>query len=326
MFRLNLFKVTALFFAVWALFQIVFIFEGKISSLGPSSKADKTLVFQGHADKDQVDNRLSKVSASTDKPQITEPAAKMGLDISEAKVSNTGNVAVGFGENAPHSVPQRVGMPKMENSDSMFVGKTIQPAVHQGAPKQIFHKNIPGAAIKGEHSKQIELNAALNSGQSEQTDQQSPQEQAQLSMQMAQAHLQSNKEKTANANMSSPALRPGYSDEYMQALQRQDKQRISNNYERCLAAIIFLEGKGGSLALTPAQARCVLKLIEEAENDRYAEENTLKKLNELLSKDQKVYISKHISRRPLYANGPAEEDPTAASLQKAITALSGKQP
>ena len=75
------------------------------------------------------------------------------------------------------------------------------------------------------------------------------------------------------------------------------------------------------MALSPAQARYVLKLIEEAENSKYAESQAQEKITQLLSKEQKLYINKSISRKPLYANGPAEDDPTEASLRKAIEAL-----
>ncbi|MGM9992959.1 MAG: hypothetical protein ACI376_09010 [Candidatus Bruticola sp.] len=327
MFRLNLFKATALFFTVWAALQIRFISEGQISHLGPASKADKTLVFQGHANNEQNDNRLSRVVTSSEAELPDNTVDHMGPPKTEVdKMSNTGNLAVGFGENAPASVPNRVGMPKIDRSSSIFQGQSVRPAVQQGAPKQIFVKHLPGHDGGSKDSRQTELQTALTGGQDSDAAPISPETQAQLSMQMAQAHLQRPEKDKDVSSSDKGLLKPGYSDEYMQALQRQTKQRINNNYERCLAAIIFLEDKGGSLALTPAQARCVLKLIEAAEEDKNAEKNAAKKLNELLNKDQQLYISKQISRRPLYANGPIEEDPTAASLQKAITALSPNRP
>ena len=62
-------------------------------------------------------------------------------------------------------------------------------------------------------------------------------------------------------------------------------------------------------------------MIEEAENGKYAESQANEKIAQLLSKEQKLYINKSLSRKPLYANGPVEDDPTQASLKKAIEAL-----
>ncbi len=307
MFRLKLARAVLLAAIVFVTVQLYFIFTSKIGEIGPLSQADKNLVFQGH------DNKQQPLQ-----PQPTPGQDPKGQFNENTSQSNTGNVAVGFGENAPQNVPTRVGMPQVNNSSSIFVGSAPQAANSTrnapGAPQE--SDSSASSTANNSSSGNLHLKSALGTNSKNKKDELSSEDSAQLTMQMAQAHL---KNQPTSAQMEE--IRPGHSDKYMQMLQRSNKQRVNNDYERCLIAIMLLEKAGNELALSPAQARYVLKLIEEAENSKYAESQAQEKITQLLSKEQKLYINKSISRKPLYANGPAEDDPTEASLRKAIEAL-----
>lgn len=312
MFRLKLARAVLLAAVVFVTVQLYFIFASKIGEIGPLSQADKNLVFQGHDNKNSSAAFLSEIEpeineTNQDKSQPLQLQPTPGQDpkgqfTESTKQSNTGNVAVGFGENAPQNVPDRVGMPQVNNSNSIFVG------------------SAPPAADKAS-SGTLHLKSALGNNSNDSKKELSPADSAQLTMQMAQAHLNNLPSSTQSETIS-----PGHSDQYMQMLQKSSKQRVNNDYERCLIAIMLLEKAGGELALSPTQARYVLKLIEEAENGKYAESQANEKIAQVLSKEQQLYINKSISRKPLYANGPAEDDPTQASLKKAIEALEKTKP
>ena len=306
MFRLSLLKVVLIVAIIFVIMQLNAIFQGKISKIGPISQADKNIVFQGHNSEEKNDSEI----------QPAEPNSKPNNF-----QSNTGNVAVGFGENAPQNVPIRAGMPKVDQPSSIFSGSAPGAANsnrgQMGAPQETFHQiNFNPTDKKRPKQGEMRLKSALNSADNSE-EKLNQADSIQLTKQMAQAHLKTHSTATDN----SEAIKPGYSDAYMKTLQKNNKQRVNNDYERCLIAILLLEKAGGTLALTPAQARYVLNLIEEAENDKYAETKAIEKIEQLLSKEQKLYINKNISRKPLYANGPVEEDPTQASLKKAIDAL-----
>lgn len=307
MFRFKLTRAVLLAAVVFVAVQLYFIFTSKIGEIGPLSQADKNLVFQGHDNKNssaaflsELEPELNETSQDKSQPLQLQPTPSQdpkGQFAESTKQSNTGNVAVGFGENAPQNVPTRVGMPQVNNSSSIFVG------------------SAPPAAKKPS-SGTLHLKSALGNNSNDSKKELSPADSAQLTMQMAQAHLSNLPSSNKSATIS-----PGHSDQYMQMLQKNSKQRVNNDYERCLIAIMLLEKAGGELALSQIQARYVLKLIEEAENGKYAESQANEKIAQLLSKEQKLYINKSISRKPLYANGPVEDDPTQASLKKAIEAL-----
>lgn len=313
MFRFKLTRAVLLAAVVFVAVQLYFVFTSKIGEIGPLSQADKNLVFQGHDNKNSSAAFLSEIEpeineTNQDKSQPLQLQPTPGQDpkgqfAESTKQSNTGNVAVGFGENAPQNVPTRVGMPQVKNNSSIFVG-SIPQAADSVAEK------------KGSPASNLQLKSALGNNSKDAKHELDQADSAQLTMQMAQAHL-----KNLPTSAQSEKIRPGYSDEYMKMLQTSNRQRVNNDYERCLIAIMLLEKAGGELALSPAQARYILKLIEEAENDKYAETRANEKIAQLLNKEQKLYIDKSISREPLYANGPVEEDPTQASLKKAIEAL-----
>lgn len=307
MFRFKLTRAVLLAAVVFVAVQLYFIFTSKIGEIGPLSQADKNLVFQGHDNKNssaaflsELEPELNKTSQDKSQPLQLQPTPGQdpkGQFAESTNQSNTGNVTVGFGENAPQNVPTRVGMPQVNNSSSIFVGSAPPTA-------------------KKPSSGTLHLKSALGNNSNDSKKELSPADSAQLTMQMAQAHLSNLPSSNKSATIS-----PGHSDQYMQMLQKNSKQRVNNDYERCLIAIMLLEKAGGELALSQIQARYVLKLIEEAENGKYAESQANEKIAQLLSKEQKLYINKSLSRKPLYANGPVEDDPTQASLKKAIEAL-----
>lgn len=195
--------------------------------------------------------------------------------------SNVGEIGVGFGENAPASVPNRVGMPKADGvKDSIFSG--MAPSSGNMANDET---GLPGADTDRNYMLRHTLhrNPAQTGGQSD-------------------------------------AVQPGLSESRMRS-RSQARRQTANDYERCLLALMRLNKRGGSLSITPAQARHILQLIDRTESNQDTEQKAFKTIDSVLNSRQKAFIEHKLSNRPVYTIGPSQPQVVRLGLREILQIL-----
>lgn len=269
-----------------------FIASDRIASVAPLSHTDTDIKLQGHDNDHNVipgltDDSLAGNSGGNELQSRPAPGVKQTVDTSYTGEShkNVGNLAVGFGENAPDYITER------------------NPASHVPSPDRkddVFDTGGPG---KGAFPKDKIARAEIN---------------------FVKTHPKFNKAEPGH-NFNAEDIPVGLSEEQMKLRKNKPTVYITNSYERSLKQVYLLTEQTGDLALTKAQAKIILYYIGCIENAKDSEDKAYKQIKKILTPRQQQTINVYLSGRMKHDSGPKMEnpDPLAAAL-KAIDKGNGK--
>ncbi|MBQ7501463.1 hypothetical protein IJT93_01925 [bacterium] len=276
-----LFAVISVLFLLAA--QARFIASDRVSEVAPLSHADLDIKLQGRRDKHHIQANVSKDNlinnSNGDLQDRPAPGSKRTVNTSYTGENNenVGNLAVGFGENAPENITERHPVhnrPAQDRRDDDLASGSTQKAA---VPKDKIAK--------------AEINFVKN-------------------------HPKFNKAEPGQ-NFSASDIPIGLSEEQMKLRKKKPTVFIRNPYERSLKQVYLLTEQSGDLALTKAQAKKILYYVNCIENAKDSEDKAYREIKKILTPQQQQTINVYLSGRMKHDSGPKleETDPLAAALK-----------
>jgi len=269
-----------------------FIASDRIASVAPLSHADTDIKLQGHENIHNIRPNVSEGSLvnNSDGNELQNrpaPGSKRTVNTSYTGENNknVGNLAVGFGENAPENITER------------------HPVRHMPSPDRKDEDLESGSTDKAAVPKDKIARAEIN---------------------FVKTHPKFNKAEPGQ-NFNADDIPVGLSEEQMKLRKNKPTVFIRNPYERSLKQVYLLSEQTGDLALTKAQAKTILYYIGCIENAKDSEDKAYKQIKKILTPQQQQTINVYLSGRMKHDSGPKQEDtdPLAAVL-KAIDKGNGK--